>query len=707
MGLRALYTSCALAAACAGPPQSSLPDGAPALDASPRDASPRDAPRPVPDAPPPDAAPPDAALPDAPPPDAAPPDVPPPDADPDDPYDIRLVDVTPAWLGNVWPGRSVDYSWGGGTGAAVGDLDGDGDLDLIIAGIDDPGSAAPHGRTELYFNTGLASPRFVASGRIAPFTAGVHGHGVALADFDRDGDLDIFIAANGPDLLFENDGAANFAEIGEAAGVRGRAVDNSKAGTFADLNHDGLLDLYVAQYTRGVPPRASDLARNLLYLNLGDGRFVDVSAASATDSDGASQTAVAADLDLDGDLALYVVNDGFTVDGFGPIEPNYPRDRWYRLRELDPEGVPLFDDVSTERDIIAPRSSMGATVGDVNGDLRPDLYLSDWGDNDLYLNNRPAPRFPEVARSYNLAARQDDDSHLYVSWGVRFMDLDRDGPDEVFVVNGSVEVPVNCFDYHQIDLYLRQPERGLPFVDITAQAGLPWPPVCAADGQPLAGRGVLQGDLDGDGDDDLVLTPFVEPFRIYENQSVRRNHFLRVRPVGSSSGVAPIGAKLVVRLPDGERLARFLYAGGDTHSQSDIVLELGLGLHTSVESAELHWPSGWTQRLDDVATFAIDTELVIVEPDWLSVEPRVVRADEPAPTLRYTPVDEHGDARGAAASGMTVTVTRSDGLAATVTDLGTGVYQATLPHPGTSRRTTFSIAVDGALLRMRPMVDYR
>jgi hypothetical protein len=169
----------------------------------------------------------------------------------------------------------------------------------------------------------------------------------------------------------------------------------------------------------------------------------------------------------------------------------------------------------------------------------------------------------------------------------------------------------------------------------------------------------------------------------------------------------PVGAVLEVQRLDGSIVRRTLYAGGDTAGQSERVLEAGLGEDTAVLSARLHWPSGYVQRLDQTAGFALDQRLEVVEPPWLTLSARVASPDDPAPVLTYRPVDAAGEPIGVAAAGQAVVASRSDGEPVTVTDHGDGRYTASLPHPGTSRITVISITVDGEPLRARPAINYQ
>jgi hypothetical protein len=336
---------------------------------------------------------------------------------------------------------------------------------------------------------------------------------------------------------------------------------------------------------------------------------------------------------------------------------------------------------------------MGVALADVDGDTTPDLYLTDWGENELYLNPTPGGPVVEAQKELRLEARHDPASGTaLISWGARFLDLDRDGLLELFVVNGTVGEAFACEAWRQLDRYYRRPAASAPYQDVTALVGLPATASCDPS-DPAAGRGVAIGDLDGDGDDDLVVAGFVETSRVYENATPPAHHRLRVRLRGTVSSPEAIGAVLRVDTAAGTQV-RHLYAGGDTHSASDPVLEVGLGTESTLLSVEVEWPSG---RLQDITSSVIvDGQVTIVEPAWLTALPRVATAAEPAPVLHYLDTP-----------GRTVTAVRSDGVPVVVSDLGDGRYQAPLPHPGSATTSVITLTVDGVTLRPRPRVTYR
>lgn len=640
---------------------------------------------PVADAAASDARPADAGLPAA---DAGP------DASPHNPHGIALTEATPALYHG---GRSHPDPWGIGSGVAIADLTGDGLPDLVLARMFDPASERPGGPPTLLVNLGGFA--FAEDAAFAAALDGVHAHGVAVADYDGDGDLDVFLAATGFDVLLDNDGAGAFDDATARAGVAGPGGDQSIGALWADLNRDGRLDLYVAQYASTAPPSGTGQVGNRLYLNRGDGLFEPVAGAGGAAGAGATNAALASDLDNDGDLELYCANDQFAVDGvLGLPDSGLSPDAWYSLQSIDGEGVPAFADRAASRGITAPRSSMGVALGDVDADGLDDLYVTDWGPNHLQLWNPDTLRYDVDDGAWGLGVRDTGDpTELLVSWGARFVDLDRDGWRELYVVNGAITEPISCSAHRQLDRFLRRADATPWFRDVTALVGLPDGYPCPAPaGAPISGRGLAIGDLDGDGDDDLIVTGYVEPYRFYRNDTPQAGrHRVRVRLRGTVSAPDPVGAALIVTLPGGRKLRATQYAGGDTHSHSDRVLEIGLDGETEVADARVLWPSGLIQRIDGEPWFALDTVLAIEEPAWLELSADSAAPGDPAPVLTY---------RGA--PGAAFTMARGDGVVATATEVTPGVFEVPLPHPGIARVTALELRVGGVLLRPRPSVRY-
>ena len=625
----------------------------------------------------------------------------------DNPHGITFTDVSESLGVSRAGGRVHPDPWGLGSGAAIADVDGDGDLDIFLARCD---ANPPLGGPSVLLRNigGVGFPDFVEVGWAASAFAGRCAHGAAFGDYDRDGAPDLFVTLDGLDRLYHNAGDGQFVDVTQTAGVAGPDDDKNTGAYWADIDLDGFLDLLVLGHARTWPPTSDPGQANRLYRNRGDGVFLDISARTGVGGNGSSHAAVIADLDGDRDLELYIVNDGFAIDGEGGYE-FLDADRWLDPVSWDPTGVPTYVDRSAELATDVLRSSMGAALADIDGDDRDDLFITDWGDNFLHIFEPMSGRYEDRAEELGVARGSTENGFRAISWDAVFIDLDRDSRQELIVINGSVYDIGNCESWSQRNAILRRPPDSQLFVDITGDTGWPGPRTCpppAPIDDAMTGRGVIAADLDGDGDDDLLVTPYVEAYRLYRNDTTDTGrHQLRVQPKGTVSAPTPVGAVLRVTHLDGRTSRRTLYAGG-TLTQRYPALEVGLGAADSVARATLSWPSGYQQRLDLVPDFTLDRTWLVVEPAWMTLSSRQAGPGE-APTLHYRPVDAAGAFIGAPAAGRVVSAIRSDGVAATVFDHGDGSYSVSLPHPGHTGITVLQLVEEGVVLGPRLSVYYR
>ncbi|HSR66986.1 MAG TPA: CRTAC1 family protein, partial [Acidobacteriota bacterium] len=492
-------------------------------------------------------------------------------------------------------------------GVVVFDFDGDGLQDLYFVNsltVDnvDPTSAPSH----LYRNLGGLKFEKV------PASAGVDhpgwGMGGCAGDYDGDGRMDLYVTALGGNKLYRNQGDGTFREVTRQARVDDQRWSSGCA--FGDYDGDGDLDLFVANYVdfsldslpefgkgalcqyQGIPvqcgPRGLPGAGDSLFRNEGDGTFSEVSKqAGLDDADGYYGLGVAwTDFDQDGKLDLFVANDG---------RPNY----LYRNR-----GDGTFEDYgflsgSAVGEDGSEQACMGVAIGDFNGDQRFDLFATNFSNeyNVLYRNDGDW-----LVTDYSYASRTAEASFPLVGWGAFFFDLDNDGDLDLFAVNGHVYPQVESagigLDYAQPKLlYLNQGDGR--FQDVSREM-----PVLTA---KRASRGAAYGDLDNDGDLDIVVNDLDGPPMLLRNDGGNSGNWLRVELRGPHYNRYGLNAR--VRLKAGGKVQlREVRSGGSYLSQHDLRVHFGLGQNDSAEWLEVIWPDGKTTRLESPA---INTATVV------------------------------------------------------------------------------------------------
>jgi enediyne biosynthesis protein E4 len=493
-----------------------------------------------------------------------------------------------------------------GSGVAWLDYDGDGWLDLYLvqSGPFPPdGSAGAANR--LYRNLGEGG-----NGRFEDVTersgAGDRGYGqgVAAADADGDGDTDLYVANFGPDAFLRNRGDGTFerAEAGLAAGGW------SSSAAFGDVDGDGDLDLYVARYVRYDPghglfcgdfeagrrdycdPSLFEGENDLYFENRGDGTFRDATAhAGFGEANGRGLGVVFTDLDGDRRPEVYVAND-LTVNLL------------FRNRgDGTFEDVSLFSGAAVNREGKA-EAGMGILVADVDGDLAPDLGVTNFDaeTNTLYRNlSTPGePQFEDVSAPSGFGPP----SYNLLGFGLAAPDLDLDGDVDVYVANGHVyETPRwDTVTYAQPDLLLAGDGRGR-FADCRRAV----PPV-----EPRVSRGLAAADYDNDGDPDLAIQNLGTAPYLLRNEIDRGDRWLGVALRGRAPNPGAVGARVILTTARGRQL-RQVTAGDSYQSTSDPRLLFGLAEGDEPKELEIDWPSGKTQR---IATPGLGRYLVVAEP---------------------------------------------------------------------------------------------
>lgn len=483
-----------------------------------------------------------------------------------------------------------------GSGVAFLDYDNDGWLDIyLVNGGEVPGYPAPKPiRHALFHNQGDGT--FVnVTARAGVGGNGRYGMGVAAADYDNDGWTDIYVTTFGRNILYRNQGDGTFADLTDRAGVAGGGWSTSAA--FLDYDRDGDLDLFVARYvdydfdrnvTCGHPARGIraychpdiyDGMTNLLYRNNGDATFTDVSQVSGiADHLGKGLGVVAADFDQDGWIDLYVANDSV---------------RNFLFRN---QGDGTFSEIAIRQGIALdeggrPQAGMGTAAGDYDDDGRLDLIVTnlDREYNDLYQN------LGEFFADTSYQSAFASPSLPLVGWGTGFFDYDNDSDLDVFVVNGHV-----IDNIEQLRPGDHYPQPKLLFENLGGR----FREVASRHGEALrkaqVSRGAAFGDYDNDGDVDVLVLNLGGHPTLLRNDGGHRNRWLSLSLEGSKSPRDAIGAQVRFKLGD-RVLTRYVTGGGSYLSSSDRRVHIGLGQADRVERMEIHWPSGQTEVLEDVA----------------------------------------------------------------------------------------------------------
>ena len=482
--------------------------------------------------------------------------------------------------GAKWP---VEVTGGA---VAIFDADGDGDLDLffpqggpLLAGS----SPNPPADCLLRNDGGL---NFTDVSAEVGLTPKGYGQGVAAADYDGDGDTDLYVTRYGANTLWRND-AGRFVDATAEAAV---GCDLWSLGAaFFDGDGDGDLDLFVANYF-GFNPADAPFARtpegdpeygppsgfpgqpDVLYRNEGDGTFVDITEASGVAGAGRGMGVLAADLDDDGRLDLLVANDAEANAAW------INQENGTFVDEATLMGLDLNGEGRAE-------ANMGIALGDADGDGLADVAISHYvGEHDTLWRARAIPDGGRIYADFTYAAGLGSGSMAMTGWGVAFADFDRDGHLDFLVVNGHIRPEVGQkFDVANPPLLWHNRGDGR-FVDVTDSAG----PYFQARHQ---GRGLAVGDLDGDGDLDAVVVHRDEPAVLLRNDSPAPGHWLILDLQGNPPNRDAIGATVEVEA-GGRTQVGVVKGGGGYLSADDRRLHFGLGPADRVDHIKVRWPSG-------------------------------------------------------------------------------------------------------------------
>jgi hypothetical protein len=490
-----------------------------------------------------------------------------------------------------------------GSGGLFFDYDNDGwiDIFLVDGGSLADASVARRARHRLYRNRGDGTFEDVSE------RSGIrhreYGMGACAGDYDGDGRTDLYVTNFGPNALYRNNGDGTFADTTKAARVGDPKWSANCA--FADLDRDGDLDLWVTNYVSADRARSPfcgdaragirfychplqyDPLPNTLYRNDGRGTFTDVTTAAGVGKPlGNGMGVIIADFNEDGWPDVFVANDSL---------PNF---LFRNGRDMKFTETALAAGVAVATDG-KPRAGMGIDAGDYDGDGRLDLVVTNL-DFQMHTVHRGLPN--------GLFANATTESQVgfptlpFVGFGVAFLDFDNDAQLDLAIVNGHVLDNAPQFragsTYQQRKLLFRNtaPRR---FTEVGRSMG-------AAFTNETVSRGLATGDVDNDGDLDLLVTNNGRPAELLRNDGGNRANALLVRLRGSRGNLEAIGAR--VRVTTGTRTQmRDIRAGSSYLSQNDLRAHFGLGTATTVERLEVQWPSGERETIRDVAANQIVT----------------------------------------------------------------------------------------------------
>jgi hypothetical protein len=486
-----------------------------------------------------------------------------------------------------------------GSGALFFDFDDDGWLDIFLVDGGSITDAAVAASAQHRLLRNLGDGRFEDVTKSAGIEHRGYGMGACAADYDNDGRVDLYVTNAGPDQLFHNDGNGTFTEVSRRAGVGSELLGSSCA--FADIDNDGDVDLFVANYVDADNAKICGDARaraycrpdvyrgvpSAMYRNNGDGTFADITeAAGLGRRDGKALGAVFADFDGDGLVDLFVAND---------LTRNflYHNEGKGVFKEAGlPAGVALASDGRV-------RAGMGTDVGDYDADGLLDLIVTNFeSETHSVFRNLGRGLFADATFQSGVGPV----TLPFLGFGVAFFDYDNDSNLDLAIANGHVLDNASVFRstsrYAQRNLLFHNDSKGR-LIEAGRQSGPAW-------AIEKVSRTLVTGDIDNDGDLDVLVSNNGQPPDLLRNDGVGSGQALMIKLRGTKSNRDGIGA-IVTATIGSKRLVRDVRAGSSYLGQSDVRIHLGLGAADVVDKLEIRWPSGQVDTIKTVAAHQLVT----------------------------------------------------------------------------------------------------
>jgi enediyne biosynthesis protein E4 len=477
-----------------------------------------------------------------------------------------------------------------GGGVACLDFDGDGNWDVFLpgGGVLHPKNVMTAESSGLFRN--LPQKGFQDYSEYLPVPL-AFTHGAAAADFDNDGFPDVAVTGYGGLQLLHNNGDGTFTDVTLYTKLNDSSWSTNAA--WGDLNSDGYLDLYVVHYLDWsfennpecvdrlenrrdtCPPRTFQSLTDEVFLNSAEGTFLASRESLGFSIGGNGLGVLIADLDGDRDVDVYVANDGV---------PNFV------YQNTDGKFADTSVTSGADRnDRGLPDGSMGLEIGDFNGDLLPDVWVTNY-ENEATALYRSCSEgfFQHASQPMGLAAVES----IYVGWGICLSDFDTDGDEDVFIATGHAIRHSASAPRLQKPLLLKN-DNGRQFVNVAQEL----------DGyfeKGHLGRGVSGCDLDNDGRCDLIISQMHEPVTVQWNSTEPAMDWVGLHLIGRKSPRHPIGATAILNC-DGNQQLRIVKGGSSYMSTSDPRVLFAVPLKTQSVSVEINWPSGITRKIADLS----------------------------------------------------------------------------------------------------------